>query len=505
MPSALSTVIAALAGTVITLAPCRADEAPAIQDVVFIVLDDQNDWLGCYGNRAQTPHIDRLAARGVRFSNAHCPAPMCNASRAAVLTGTPPHRSGIYNNNDVWPELLPRAVTLPQHLRAHGWRTYSAGKVFHNEYPDPLSWDEPWPSPWAQQPPGAKMPEGAWPLCGQTWQSNARWIDWGVIDAPLDQWSDVRVATQAAAWLAAPATGPRFIAVGIIHPHLPWYVPQEFLDRYPLDAVTLPRDPPDEFADIPQAGKAMAPGSDLDHRRMLKAGGEPLWKSAVRHYLASVSFADHCVGQVLDAVERSGRADRTLIVLWSDNGFHLGEKTHWSKFTLWQRSTQVPLIISGPGVAQGATCDAPVDLMALYPTIAALTGHPAPEGVIGTDLSPWLRDPAAPPGPPALVTYNRGNHAVIDRAWHYIAYAHGDQELYHRQLDAGQHANVADLPEHADVVARLRAAIPPLAQQIKPKRAPYRSIPIAEYRQRYQASRGAAAGVPSQPPPQTTE
>jgi arylsulfatase A-like enzyme len=238
---------------------------------------------------------------------------------------------------------------------------------------------------------------------------------------------------------------------------MPWQVPRKYYDLYPLDKIAMPTVPEDDLNDIPPAGVQMArPGGD--HAKMLETGN---WRYAVQAYLASITFADAQVGRVLDALKASPYAGNTIVCLWGDHGWHLGEKHHWRKFSLWEEATRAPLIISAPGVTQpGSVCARPVDFLSIYPTLADLSGLPAREGLDGVSLMPLLKDPQAAWERPAITTHGRGNHGVRSERYRYIRYADGSEELYDHAADPAEWKNLAGDPRLAEVREELAAWLP---------------------------------------------
>ena len=438
-----------------------------------------NDWVGCLGGYpgVRTPNIDRLARRGVLFRNAHCAAPVCNPSRTALLTGWSPARTGIYDNEQWWRPALPDAVTLPQYFRKHGYNASGAGKVFHHVagFNPPDQWDDfqlqefddPWYRrqewyPWVKKIPN---PPGH-PFNGlDNFQGE---FDWGVLPYKEEQYGDMRAVDYARRFLARKQQKPFFLAIGLWHPHIPMFAPRNYFDMYPNPR--LPEVRGDDLDDVPAAGKEMAAFRRSEHERILKEGK---WKDAVRAYLASISFADTMVGYVLSALDASPYARNTVIVFWSDNGWHLGEKQHWHKSTLWQRSTHVPLILAGPGVREpGKDRSQPVNLLDLYPTLIDLCGIPRRNDLDGESLLPLLRDAKAVRNP-TVTTYLAGNHAVRDERWRYIRYRDGTEELYDLTADPNEYTNLASNPRHQAVKERLRKFVPASSAPPKPLRTAY--------------------------------
>jgi arylsulfatase A-like enzyme len=275
----------------------KGASAHTAPNVLFISIDDLNDWIGCLGGHpdVRTPNLDRLAGRGVLFTNAHCAAPLCNASRASLLTGRRPSTTGVYTNDQPMrrSEALRDAVTLPQQFMAAGYRVMGGGKIFHDPFPDPQSWHEYFPSPQRPRPPDPVPPQR--PVNGIP---NAAHFDWGPLSEKDSAMGDYKVSSWAAGELKLFQPKPFFLACGIFRPHLPWYVPQSYFDFYPSEKLTLPTVKDDDLDDVPPAGRKFAK-PEGDHRKVLEHGQ---WRKAVQGYLASITFADACVGRVLDAL-----------------------------------------------------------------------------------------------------------------------------------------------------------------------------------------------------------
>jgi arylsulfatase A-like enzyme len=455
--------IAAVAMLALPLAAAAQDPGP---DVLFIAVDDLNDWVGYLGGHPQTltPNIDRLAARGMAFMNAHSPSALCNPSRTALLTGLRPSTTGIYRNAPDWRtvELFDGITTLPKHFRNNGYRTYGAGKIFHAHtfgpggftgFNDTSAWDAFYPALDRQLP-----DEVGPPVRPANRNPVARTFDWSPVVAEDAAMGDGQVVSWVGRQLAAETGSPRFIAAGIYRPHLPWYVPQKYLDLHPLDRVELPAVRADDLDDVPEIARRGEPDTVAAHEWITAEGR---WQEGVQAYLASVSFADAMVGRLLDALDASGRADNTIIVLWGDHGYHLGEKGRWHKSTLWEESTHVPLIIVAPGVTvPGTRTSRPVSLMDLYPTLAELAALEIPEHVEGRSLVPLLKDPSREWDFPAVTTYGYGNHSVRTERYRYIRYADGSEELYDHESDPNEWTNLARDGEYERVKMGLRRALP---------------------------------------------
>ncbi len=422
-------------------------------NVLFIAVDDLNDWIGVLGGhpQARTPHIDRLAQRGTLFERCYCAAPACNPSRAALMTGIRPATSGVYKNSNPWRGALPAAVTLPQHLMASGYTALGAGKIYHGSFPDPPSWDDYFPS-LERQRPEDPLPEGR-PLNGIP---NTAHFDWGPLEVDDQQMGDSRVADWVIGQLENSHEKPFFLACGIFRPHLPWYVPRHYFDDFPLDSVLLPETTPSDLEDVPAAGRRMArPGAD--HTKVVRY---KQWTRGVQAYLASIAFADAQIGRVIEALDRSSYADNTIVVLWTDHGWHLGEKEHWRKFALWEDATRTPLIVVVPEVASGQRCSQPVNLLDIYPTLVELCGLPKRPELEGTSLVPLLQDPTGAWERPSLTTHGRNNHALRSRRYRYIRYADGSEELYDHEDDPHEWRNLAADSRYDRVKNELAAFLP---------------------------------------------
>ncbi len=442
--------------------------AGAKPNVLLILADDLNDWVGALTSHpnARTPNIDRLAGSGMLFRQAYAASPKCNPSRTALLLGLAPATTGIYDNGHWWRPHLPEAVALPEAFRRAGYHVAGGGKIFHHtagfnppdlwdEYFD-LRFDDPWDRAGQAYPGiGPVRPPPGHPLAGMTPFRHE--LDWGSLPIRDADYGDARTVAWAADFLRQGRAQPFLLAVGLFHPHLPWYAPQEFFAAFEADQTVLPAAPADDLADVPAEGRRLA-GRGAEVFEAIRAAGK--WSEAVRAYAANIAFADALVGRLLDALEQSPHAGNTVVVFASDHGFHLGEKQHWYKSTLWERATHVPLVIRGPGVAPGSVCDRPVSLLDLYPTLLELAGVPAVSRLDGRSLTGLLADPDSEPNRHAGITYLRGNHAVRRGRWLYIRYRDGGEELYDREADPHELANLADSEGRSDVKRALGELLP---------------------------------------------
>lgn len=433
-----------------------ADSRP---NVLFIAIDDQNDWIGCMGGHPQvkTPAIDALAKRGTLFANAHCQAPLCNPSRSSLLTGLRPSSTGIYGLAPGIREVgqTKHHITLPQTFTRAGYFTFNSGKIYHdgsmrggdqkaefNEYGSrgPLS---------RPKQPVANLP----------WPGRHPLMDWGVFPEKDEDHADWKIADSAIdALKRAPADRPFFIAAGFRLPHVPCFAQQKWFDLYPEAGLKMPPVKEDDRADLPKFADFLH--WKLPEPRLSTLRKYDEWKPLVRAYLASVSFMDSQVGRVIAQLEATGRADNTIVVLWGDHGWHLGEKLITGKNTLWDRSTKVPLIFAGPGVKAGQICRRPAELIDIFPTLLALAKMPARGDLEGHSLVPQLEDANAPREWPAITTHNQGNHGIRSEDWRYIRYADGSEELYDMKNDPNEWANLASDPRHAAQKAGLAKWLP---------------------------------------------
>ena len=440
-------------------------------NILFVAFDDLNDWVGCLGGytgKIHTPNIDALAASGTLFTNAHCAIPLCNASRTSTLTGWSPLKTHVLYNTTRWNEIpqLKNAVTLPQMFRNNGYRAVGAGKIFH--FHDPSSWDEFWPDNLHGAPEEPVQPEYEHPRKGAPHSFRAdTTFDWGVVDTPDGKTPDYQVADWVINQLRIPQKQPLFLGCGIGKPHLPWYLPKEYFDRYPIETVQLPPVLANDLDDIPPQGRELVNGylqSD-----MVRDG---LWKKAVQAYLASITYADEQLGRVLQALKASPLADNTIIVLWSDHGWHLGEKMQWRKLTLWEEATHIPLIFSGPGIKSGQRCDEPVSLLDIYPTLAQLCSISPTSKTDGYSLIALLKDQTAPWQHAAVTLWqmhdNQNHFAVVDRRYRLIRYANGTEELYDHEKDPYEWHNIVGIASYQEVRKKLSSQINDYIQRLAP-------------------------------------
>jgi arylsulfatase A-like enzyme len=410
-------------------------------NILFISIDDLNDWVGVLGGYpgVKTPNIDRLAGRGTLFSNAQTPVPACNGARTAVLTGLQPNTTGIYSNVQDWRLSLSKVTTLPEYFRQNGYEVVGAGKIFHDKFNKPKVFDKYFPLSGSPSSPDNSGP-----------------IQFGPINNSIEDMADAKTANFAKEYLEQDHSKPFFFALGIVKPHTDLSVPKEFFDLYPLKEVKLPNVKTDDLADVARMGKKLADPSG-EYQQILDLGQD---QEIVQAYLAAISFADAMIGRVLDALYSSSYADNTIVVLWSDNGWHLGEKLHWTKETLWEEATRVPLIISAPGIADsGEVSPQAVSLLDLYPTLLDLAGLAPKNDLEGESLLPLLNNPHYTRETPAISFWGH-SFSVRTERWRYIQYFGSGEELYDHDNDPNEWTNLARDPQYESIKKELAQWLP---------------------------------------------
>jgi arylsulfatase A-like enzyme len=441
-------------------------EDVGLPNVLFIAVDDLNDWIEPLEGHPQaiTPNLARLAAEGMLFTRAYTPSPSCNPARTALMTGLHPSTSGMYSNYQMWREVLPDAVTLSRYFGNHGYWVAGAGKIFHNNQPDPRSWDAYFPS-LENHMPSDPRPPGQGPVNMPVFPDMYTAFDWSTLDVPDEEMGDYKSVDWVIEQLGREHDRPFFLAAGIYRPHLPWYVPRSYFEQHPVESVQLARVIGNDLEDVPERGVEIARRGGDYHAHVLAAGQQ---REATQGYLASITFADVMVGRLLDALDRSAYAQNTIVVLWSDHGWQLGEKEHWRKFALWENTSRVVLMFRVPkgvvglpdGTQAGTRSGRTVSLLDLFPTLVDLAGLPPKAGLDGSSLAPLLSAPAAPWDRPVLTSYEFGEYSVRDERWRYIRYIDGSEELYDHQVDPEEWTNLAADRAYAEVKARLARSIP---------------------------------------------
>jgi arylsulfatase A-like enzyme len=434
----------------------QAASTAAQPNVLFIAVDDLNDWVGCLKGHpdAITPNIDRLAARGTVFANAHCTAPLCGPSRASLMTGLRPSTTGIYTHiaDNKLREVCEATRTTPflhEWFGQRGYETLAVGKLFHQHVP----------SGTVDQSGGAEG-FGPKPDRRMNWEAKGTLTDWGAFPDSDPAMPDYRAATWAVERLREPRPRPFFLGVGFYRPHVPWHVPQKWFDLHPRHKAEPPPYLTNDFDDIPELSRRIADMPMMPTTEWAIANDQ--WRDIIQAYLACVTFADAQVGRVLDALDASPAGTNTIIVLWGDHGYHLGEKNRFAKQALWDRATRAPLILVTPHGKGGQVCSQPVSLLDLYPTLLDLAGLPPNPANEGRSLKPLLEQPDRDWPYPAVTTWGRNHHGVRDARYHYLRLADGSEELYDHVEDPNEWRNLAGEPDRAGVKERLAQALPKL-------------------------------------------
>lgn len=433
-----------------------AADVPKKPNVLFIAIDDLRDWVGYlhHNDQTRTPNIDRLAKMGTAFTRSYCAAPVCNPSRAALMSGMRPSTTGVYDNNNDWRAAIPMDKPLTTAFRNAGYFVCGAGKIYHESYKRREEWDD-----YMDKEGGGKAEKN---LSSKAKGDGVGGIKFAPLDCEDSDLPDYKITDYGIEQLGKKHDRPFFLAVGLHKPHMPWNVPQKWYDMFPLETIQLPPYKQDDLADIPPSGVAMAK-PDGDHQAILDSGR---WKEAVQAYLASTAYTDMNIGRLLDAYDKSPHKDNTIIVFWCDHGWHLGEKHHWRKFALWEEATRAPLLWAVPGLTKpGSICERTVDFMSIYPTLMDLCGIPKPAHLDGVSIMSLLQNPAAAWDIPAMTTYKFNNHAVRDEGWRHIRYANGEEELYNEVRDPNEWTNLARDPAYDATKARLAAFMPKNNQQ----------------------------------------
>ena len=460
--------------SVICVLFCAIGSAAEKPNVLFLAVDDMNDWIGCLDSvpQAITPNLNRLAARGVNFTNAHTAGVFCAPSRAAIFSGQFASTTGCYRNPCYFvdhPELEPLQLSFAK----AGYQTFGAGKLYHhgagaidargwtefffrNEWQRQAGWSL---DSWAEDTPVPQpFPNSVYNRGAEI--SGGLFLEWGAVPEGREQsMADTARVTWAVEKLKEQHDQPFFLGVGLYAPHYPNYCPQEFFDLYDRDAIKLPPVKTNDLDDLPPKIKKIKTARSRIPKRLEELGA---MKDAIHGYLACISYADAMLGRVLDALEASPYAENTIVVMWSDHGYHLGEKGDWGKHTLWERTSNVPFLWAGPGVAKGAKVDATVSLIDMYPTLVDMCGLPKPEQHLeGVSLAAPLADPATAQDRDVFLPHmHPGEFAVMNRDWRYIRYGEDGEELYNLKVDPHEWDNLAGDPAFETEKAKLRSVAP---------------------------------------------
>ena len=438
-----------------------AQEQP---NVLLIMVDDMNDWVGAFGGHPQaiTPNMDKLAQKSTVFKNAYCSAALCNPSRTSMLTGYQPFKTGVYGNKEVFREMkgFENTVTLPQYFAQNGYKTAASGKIFHSprgtakepkEGSDPGSFQIENKVGLGTPYPEKRFTHGIDFKRAGVKGSKTRSFDWGAVDIADEKTNDWKTADYTVKFLEKEHDKPFFLACGIFRPHLPLYAPKKYFDLFNEEEIQLPKVLENDLKDVGRVGKNWA-GERL-HAEILRNNK---WKSAVKGYLASLAFADACVGHVLDNLEKSNYKENTIVVLMGDHGWHLGEKEHWSKQTLWEESAKTPLIIFDPRNGKSGVSLRTVSLIDVYPTLIDLCGLPKKNDLDGNSFEHLVANPKGKWNHSALTTKGLGNHTLRDENYRYIVYTDGFEELYNEKKDPMEWNNIAKDPKNKEILKKFR-------------------------------------------------
>ena len=453
-------------------------------NVLFLAVDDMNDWIGSLGAtpRAITPNLDKLAARGVNFSNAHTPGVYCAPARAAIFSGQYASTTGCYRSSDYFTD-HPEIEGLPLSFSKAGYTTLGVGKLYHHMPGsiDVRGWDEFYLRKPSQRTEGWSLDN--WteempfpdPFPASVFNKGKEikgglFLEWaGLPNDKEEEMADTIRVNWAADQLGKKHDKPFFLACGIYAPHFPNYCPQKYFDLYDRDKIELPPIKVDDLEDLPERMKRAKMARSKIHKELEAKGAV---KDAIHGYLACMSYADAMMGRVLDALEKSPYADNTIVVLWSDHGYHHGEKYDWGKHTLWERTSNVPFIWAGPGVKKGAVTDVTASLIDMYPTFVEICGLPRPHQKLeGTSLASTLEKPAVAKDRDVYLPYMApGEYAIINKDWRYITYGDDGEELYDLKSDPNEWNNLAENPKYEDTKRLLRKSAPKKFSPAAPKR-----------------------------------
>ncbi|MFC2112333.1 sulfatase [Bacteroidota bacterium] len=447
------------------LSSCRNHKEAYQPNILFIAVDDLACVAGCYGDEiAKTPNLDQLANKGVLFTYAYNQMPLCNPARASLMTGLRPDRTEVYDLDRHFRESVPGVVTLPQLFKQSGWWTGRVGKIYHYNVPagigtngldDPESWNQ------VVNPKGRDTEEEHLITNAEPHRPISAALSWLAADGTDEEQTDGMIASEAIVLLEQHKEDPFFLAVGFFRPHTPYVAPKKYFDLYPFDSIHLPWSPEGDRNDIPQSAFA--------HNCPIPNYGLPdtICRQALQAYYASVSFVDAQVGRLLRALDELNLMENTIIVLWSDHGYHLGEHEGiWQKRTLFEESARAPFMIYDPQAqGNGIRCRRIVEFVDIYPTLAGLCGLEPPEDLDGRSLKPLLNSPDMEWNGSAFTQILRpGNgepvmgRSIRTERWRYTEWneGHDGQELYNHSIDPNEFTNLAGNPEYSEIIRQLR-------------------------------------------------
>ncbi len=471
--SKLTTGLFSLVFLVASINPAIAREEQKL-NVLFLMADDLNNDLGCYGHPlVKSPNIDKLAARGVRFDRAYCQYPLCSPSRTSLLTGrrpnetrilsnAGPNKDGTYKTSPHFREFIPDTVTLPQLFRQNGYDVTRVGKMYHYHVPgqigtdgldDKPSWDQ------VFNPRGRdKDDESKINSLNPTAKEDVRFgstVSWLSMDSRDEEQTDGMSATQAIKLLEEKKGKPFFLAVGFFRPHTPYVAPKKYFDLYPIDKIPI------AATNWPET---VPPAAFLSSKPEQKTMTDQQRKEARQAYFASISFMDAQLGRVVDALDRLGLANNTVIVFGSDHGYHTGEHGLWQKKSLFEICARVPLIIVPPKGKGKGVAPRPVELVDIYPTLADLCTLKAPDYLDGTSLRPLLEKPTAQWNRPAYTQVMRDTfhgYSVRTQKWRYTEWDNGKEgaELYDQSNDPDETKNLVKEAKHAELIREMKGLL----------------------------------------------
>lgn len=422
-------------------------------NVLFIAIDDLNDYVSLLQDYPglKTPNLDKFAKTAITFTHAYTAAPACNPSRAAILTGKSPVNTGLYENHDHFQNSKEAmAVTLlPEHFKQNGYRTMWSGKIFHTSKNNFVSrpGEKRMKAMWHDDK-GHDGGYGPWPEKKRP-KPMSRFFNYEAWEGPDEDFPDIENGNLTIKRLQQEYDKPFFMAYGLYRPHNPWTAPKRFFEMYPLEEVQLPEVLNNDLNDVPPVGREFASSRIiLDDIKKISQ-----WKPLVRSYLASISFMDYSLGRVLDALENSPHRDNTIVVLWADHGFHMGEKDHFTKFALWEQTTHTLLMARIPGVTKGDEVrEQPVNLLDLYPTLVDYCNlPPVKHNLDGASLRPVIENAAYEKDDPSITYFKGGSVGMRTGDWRYIRYYDGTEELYDSKKDPKEWNNLADDPAYEKV------------------------------------------------------
>lgn len=433
---------------VLTSCSLLAQSSNERPNVLFIAVDDLNDFpLFCHRYPdALTPNLDKLAGSGMVFANAHAQYVVCAPSRASVMSGLHPHVLGRPHDDEEAEELARKLGTelLHSYFRKNRYRTMAVGKILHRHVPEGS----------VNASGGRKGFHYGTGELNRNWVNEGTSTDWAIAPTDDENMADHKAADWAVGQLEQRYDKPFFLMVGFMRPHVPWYVPKKWFDLYNRDELTLPPYRPDDLDDIPEMGKELCIHKSMPRTEWAIQNDQ--WRSILHAYLACVSFADHQVGKVLKALEASPHKDNTIVVLWSDHGYHMGEKNTFQKHSLWERSSHVPLIFTGPGIEAAQRCDRVVSLLDIYPTLVDMCGLPKNTKNQGHSLVPLMKAPDREWPYPTITGWKDDSYAIQNERYRYIRYGDGSEELYDHQNDLNEWTNLAAKPEMKKIKKDLR-------------------------------------------------